>query len=72
MFRLEELGLYPPNSQCAGACSTYAFRLISGTVDDSDQSFLDDNQRSDGYFLADVAYPTSDLIAERDVEEELY
>jgi len=71
MTRLMALGLYPANSQCGGACSTYAFRLISGSVDNSEQSFLDDDQKGNGYFLADVGYATSDLVAERDVEGEL-
>lgn len=67
----EDEGMELPYSCRQGVCSTCTGKLIAGTVDQSEQSYLEEEQIAAGYVLICVAHPTSDCTIETHKEEEV-
>mgnify|MGYP000229940105 CR=1 FL=1 len=69
---IEQAGIDSLYSCRAGACSTCCGKILQGSADQEEQSYLDDDQMQDGYCLTCVAYPTSDMTIKLGAEEDLF
>lgn len=67
----ENAGVEIPHLCRSGACSSCAGQLVSGSVDQSNQSLLDEQEIEMGYVLPCVSYPTSDCVINTHKEADL-
>jgi ferredoxin len=67
----EAAGMELPYSCRQGVCSTCTAKLVSGSVDQSEGSYLSDDQIAQGYVLICISHPQADCVFETHKEEEV-
>lgn len=69
---LEHQGIVLPSACCAGACTTCAVKIKSGTIDQREGVGLSRVLQNQGYGLICVGYARSHLVLELQDEDEVY
>ena len=64
-------GLELPYSCRAGICGTCAGKIISGKVDQSNESYLNEDQYKAGFVILCSAYPRADCVIATDKQDEM-
>jgi ferredoxin len=67
----EDAGLDLPYSCRSGACSDCTGRLAAGTVDQSEGSYLSEEDMAKGFCLTCVSTPMSDCVVETHRKDDL-
>ena len=67
----EEQGMELPYSCRQGVCSTCTVKMIEGTVDQSEGTYLSEEQIAQGYVLICIAHPQANCVFETHKEEEV-
>lgn len=68
----ESIGLRLPSGCKQGNCSACIVKVISGEVDQSEQTFLQGSEIEAGFAVTCVAYPLSDCVVVTHQEQCLY
>jgi 2Fe-2S type ferredoxin len=69
LMEAAESGIKIPFECVMGACAACQGKIVSGTVDQSEQIFLSDRQIEEGLVLTCIAKPTSDCTIEVELDD---